>query len=315
MRPFMRPHRQFTMQSFKQSLLKYVAVPFVCSVYALCSANAATPSVQLIATQAQVIEVASGFGFLEGPVADQLGNLFFTDINNNIVHKMTASGLISAAYSPSNHANGLTLDLDGSLLICEQSGQRISKLAADGSVSMVVNTYADKPFNSPNDLWVNPNGSIYFTDPRYNFPPGEVSQDGEYVYLISPDRSHVVPVITDIPKPNGVVGTEDGMYLYIASTELRKVFRFDINADGSLNNRIEFADQGSDGMTLDQHGNVYLTWVGGVSVRNPQGEQIEFIQTPQMPANVGFGGADGKTLFMTARTSLYSIKMNVTASR
>ncbi len=91
--------------------------------------------------------------------------------------------------------------------------------------------------------------------------------------------------------------------------------RLYIKADGSLNNRSEFRDQGSDGMTLDQHGNVYLTWVGGVSVRNPQGEQIEFIQTPQMPANVGFGGADGKTLFMTARTSLYSIKMNVTASR
>ncbi|MFT6296164.1 MAG: gluconolactonase [Glaciecola sp.] len=303
------------MQTFTQYLLKYVTVSLLWAVYALHTANAAAPSVQLIATQAHVIEVASGFGFLEGPVADQIGNLFFTDINNNTVHKMNASGQISAAYSPSNHANGLTLDLDGSLLICEQSGQRISKLAADGSMSTVVDTYAGKPFNSPNDLWVNPNGSIYFTDPRYNFPPGEISQDGEYVYLISQDRSHVLPVITDIPKPNGVVGTEDGKHLYIASTELRKVFRFDINADGSLDNKIEFADQGSDGMTLDQQGNVYLTWVGGVSIRNPQGEQIEFIETPQMPANVGFGGADGKTLFMTARTSLYSIKMNVTASR
>ena len=277
------------------------------------SANAA--EVQLISADAKVIEVASNFGFLEGPVADQLGNLFFTDINNNIVHKMTASGQISSAYSPSNYANGLSLDLDGSLLICEQSGQRISKLAADGSVSTLVDSYAGKPFNSPNDLWVHPNGSIYFTDPRYTFPAGEISQDGEYVYLISQDRSHVEPVIIDIPKPNGVVGTEDGKHLYIASTELRKVFRFDISPDGSLVNKIEFADQGSDGMTLDQQGNVYLTWVGGVSVRNPEGEEIEFIQTPQMPANVGFGGPDGKTLFMTARTSLYSIKMNVTASR
>lgn len=277
------------------------------------SANAA--EAQLIFADAKVIEVASNFGFLEGPVADQLGNLFFTDINNNTVHKMTASGLISSAYSPSNYANGLAMDLDGSLLICEQSGQRISKLAADGSVSTVVSRYAGKPFNSPNDLWVHPNGSIYFTDPRYNFPAGKISQDGEYVYLISQDRSRVEPVIIDIPKPNGVVGTEDGKTLYIASTELRKVFRFDISPNGYLVNKIEFADQGSDGMTLDQQGNVYLTWVGGVSVRNPEGEEIEFIRTPQMPANVGFGGADGKTLFMTARTSLYSIKMNVTASR
>lgn len=303
------------MQSPIRPIVKYAAAALLCTVHLLSSANTAAAQDQIIATDAEVIEVAAGFGFLEGPVADQLGNLFFTDINNNIVHKMAAGGQISSAYSPSNHANGLSLDLDGSLLICEQSGQRISKLAADGSISTIVDTYAGKPFNSPNDLWVNPNGSIYFTDPRYNFPAGEVSQDGEYVYLISQDRSRVEPVITDIPKPNGVVGTEDGKHLYIASTELRKVFRFDINPDGSLINRIEFADQGSDGMTLDQHGNVYLTWIGGVSVRNPQGDQIEFIQTPQMPANVGFGGAEGKTLFMTARTSLYSIKMNVTASR
>lgn len=303
------------MQSPIRPIVKYAAAALLCTVHLLSSANTAAAQDQIIATDAEVIEVAAGFGFLEGPVADQLGNLFFTDINNNIVHKMAAGGQISSAYSPSNHANGLSLDLDGSLLICEQSGQRISKLASDGSISTIVDTYAGKPFNSPNDLWVNPNGSIYFTDPRYNFPAGEVSQDGEYVYLISQDRSRVEPVITDIPKPNGVVGTEDGKHLYIASTELRKVFRFDINPDGSLINRIEFADQGSDGMTLDQHGNVYLTWIGGVSVRNPQGDQIEFIQTPQMPANVGFGGAEGKTLFMTARTSLYSIKMNVTASR
>lgn len=297
------------------SAQKCVLVILLSSLYFLSTANAADAPTSLRETGAEVIEVASGFGFLEGPVADQFGNLFFTDINNNIVHKMTAGGQISSAYSPSNHANGLTLDLDGSLLICEQSGQRISKLAADGSVSTVVDSYAGKPFNSPNDLWVNPNGSIYFTDPRYNFPAGEISQEGEYVYLISKDRSQVEPVITDIPKPNGVVGTEDGKHLYIASTELRSVFRFTINPDGSLANKIEFANQGSDGMTLDQYGNVYLTWVGGVSVRNPQGEQIEFIQTPQMPANVAFGGPEGKTLFMTARTSLYSIKMNVTASR
>jgi gluconolactonase len=112
-----------------------------------------------------------------------------------------------------------------------------------------------------------------------------------------------------------VVGTEDGQTLYVASTELRKVFRYDIASDGEVSNRTEFADQGSDGMTLDEYGNVYLTWIGGVSVRNPAGEEIEFIETQQMPANVGFGGRDGRTLFMTSRTSLYSLQMNVGASR
>ena len=153
------------------------------------------------------------------------------------------------------------------------------------------------------------------TDPRYQYPVGSLSQDGEYVYHISSDRQRVTAIITDIPKPNGVVGTEDGSTLYVASTELRKVFRYDIESDGTVSNRTEFADQGSDGMTLDEQGNVYLTWVGGVSVRSPAGEELEFIETAQMPANVGFGGRDGRTLFMTSRTSLYSIRMNVEASR
>ena len=122
-------------------------------------------------------------------------------------------------------------------------------------------------------------------------------------------------MILDIPKPNGIVGTEDGRTLYLASTETQKIYRYDINEDGSLSNRTEFADQGSDGMTLDERGNVYLTWGGGVSIRNPYGEEIDFIETPQVPANVGFGGVDGRTLYMTARTSLYSIRMNVRASR
>ncbi len=269
----------------------------------------------LIARGAEVEEVQGGFAFLEGPVTDNDGNLYFTDINNNRVHKMSLDGAISSAYEPSNHANGLTMDLDGSLLICEQSAQRITRMDSQGNISVIVDSYNGLPFNSPNDAWVHPNGSIYFTDPRYQFPEGAPSQPGEYVYRVSADRGSVAAVILDIPKPNGIVGTEDGTTLYLASTETRKIYRFNIDPDGSVSNRSEFADQGSDGMTMDERGNVYLTWIGGVSIRNPRGEQIEFIETPQMPANVGFGGADGKTLYMTARTGLYSIRMNVTASR
>ncbi|PCJ22405.1 MAG: gluconolactonase [SAR86 cluster bacterium] len=269
----------------------------------------------LIASGAEVIEVGSGYGFLEGPVSDKSGALFFTDIDNNRIHKLATDGGLTTIYEPSNRANGLTMDLDGNLLVCEQAGQRLVILDENGNITVIADSYNGRPFNSPNDAWVHPDGSIYFTDPRYQYPAGELSQDGEYVYRISPDRQSVTAIITDIPKPNGIVGTEDGRTLYIASTELRKIYRYDLNTDGSVSNRSEFADQGSDGMTMDQHGNVYLTWVGGVSIRNPQGEQIEFISTPQMPANVGFAGADGKTLYMTARTGLYSIRMKVTASR
>ena len=269
----------------------------------------------LIADDAQVVEVQGGFAFIEGPVSDAVGNLYFTDIDNNRLHKLAPTGDLSGFHEPSNRANGLTLDLDGGLLICEQEAQRLVKMDANGNISVIADGYQGKPFNSPNDAWVHPNGSIYMTDPRYQYPQGSLAQDGEYVYRISPQRNEVTAIITDIPKPNGVVGTEDGKTLYIASTELRKVFRYTINEDGSVANRTEFADQGSDGMTLDEHGNVYLTWLGGVSIRNPSGEQIDFINTEQMPANVGFGGRDGKTLFMTARTSLYSLQMNVEASR
>ena len=269
----------------------------------------------LIADGAELVEVRGGFGFLEGPVTDRSGDLYFTDINNNQIWRYTAGGEFEVVIEPSNNANGLTLDLDGSLLICEQNAQRITRREADGSLSVVADSYNGAPLNSPNDLWVHPDGSIYFTDPRYRWPEGPPSQPGEYVYRISPDRQSVEALVTDIPKPNGIVGTEDGSTLYLASTETLKIYRFDIAADGTLENRIEFADQGSDGMTLDEFGNVYLTWRGGVSIRNPDGEEIEFIETPQNPANVGFGGADGRTLYMTARTSLYSLRMDVTASR
>jgi len=269
----------------------------------------------LIAPGAEVIEVQGGFGFLEGPVSDVAGNLYFTDIDNNRLHKLAPTGDLTSFHEPSNRANGLTLDLDGGLLICEQEAQRLVKMDGNGNITVVADGYQGKPFNSPNDAWVHPNGSIYMTDPRYQYPIGSLAQDGEYVYRISPDHREVTAIITDIPKPNGVVGTEDGRTLYIASTELRKVFRYDIDSDGLVSNRTEFADQGSDGMTLDENGNVYLTWVGGVSIRNPAGEEIAFIETEQMPANVGFGGRDGRTLFMTSRTSLYSLQMSVQASR
>ena len=205
--------------------------------------------------------------------------------------------------------------MDGSLLICEQSAQRITRLDSRGNTTVVADSYNGQPFNSPNDIWLHRNGSLYFTDPRYSYPQGELSQPGEYVYRIAADRQSVSAVITDVPKPNGIIGTEDGAHLYVASTELRKVFRYDINPDGSVGNRIEFADQGSDGMTLDERGNVYLTWAGQVSIYSPEGTLIRRIDVPENPANVAFGGEDGHTLYITARTGLYSLAMNVVSSR
>ena len=279
-----------------------------------------TPALQAqtddpVAAGAPVQLVQSGFGFLEGPVRGRDGSLYFTDIQNNRIHRLAPSGRITVEREPSNRANGLALDYDGGLLICEQSAQRITKLNAADNISVVVSEYNGQPFNSPNDVWLHRNGSLYFTDPRYNWPEGEPTQPGEYVYRVSPDRESVQPVVTDVPKPNGVVGTESGAHLYVSSTELRKVFRYDIDKDGGLVNRIEFADQGSDGMALDERGNLYVTWGGRVSIYNPDGELIREIEVPENPANVAFGGIDGRTLYITARTGLYSVRMDVTSSR
>lgn len=275
----------------------------------------ALQAASLKAPGAEVELVAGGFAFVEGPVRDDQGNLFFTDIDNNRIHRLGTDGELSTVLEPSGHANGLTFDIDGSLLICQQSEQRIGKLQSRGNVSSVTDSYQGAPYNSPNDIWVHRNGSLYFTDPRYTYPEGEPSQPGEYVYRVNPDRESVMAVVTDVPKPNGIIGTEDGANLYVSSTALRKVFRYDINPDGSLGNRQEFADQGSDGMTMDERGNVYLTWAGKVSIYSPDGRLLEEIDVPENPANVGFGGRDGQTLFITARTGLYSIRMNVVSSR
>lgn len=272
-------------------------------------------SAALISAGAEVELVADGFGFLEGPVRALDGSLYFTDIDNNRIHRLTGTNNISVALEPSNHANGLTLDLDGSVLICAQSGQRITRLQSRNSTEVIVSEYEGQPFNSPNDIWVHRNGSFFFTDPRYRYPEGEPTQAGEYVYWVSQDRGEVKAIVTDVPKPNGIIGTEDGAHLYVASTELRKVFRYDINPDFTVSNRMEFADQGSDGMAMDERGNLYLTWAGKVSVYSAAGELIEEIDVPQNPANVAFGGGEGRTLYMTARTGLYSLRMNVVSSR
>lgn len=299
-----------TMNRVRLLISKVITVSLVLFVTAV-----EAQQTDLIAAGAEVQLVADGFAFLEGPVRARNGDLYFTDINNNRIHRLDAAGRVSVLIEPSNHANGLTLDIDGGLLICEQSGQNISKLNADGSVTVVVGDYNGQPFNSPNDVWVHRNGSFYFSDPRYRYPEGEPTQPGEYVYRVSPDRTSVRAVVTDVPKPNGVLGTEDGAHLYVASTELNKVFRYDIDKEGGLVNRVEFVDQGSDGMAMDEFGNIYLTWAGRISVYNSAGELIETIELPESPANVAFGGENGRTLYMTARTGLYSLEMNVVSSR
>ena len=258
---------------------------------------------------AKVEKLAGGFTFTEGPAADAQGNIYFSDIPNNRIHKWSLEGKLSTFREKSGGANGLYFDKDGNLLVCEGGGRRLVSIDAKGNVTVLADKYQGKKLNSLNDLWIDPKGGIYFTDPRYGGRDG-MEQDGEHVYYLSPDRKRLVRVIDDMVRPNGVISTPDGTKLYVADHGGRKTFAYKIEQDGTLSGKKLFAPEGSDGMTIDNEGNVYLTG-RVVSVYNKDGEKIEEIKVPEGPANVCFGGKDNQTLFITARTSLYSVRMRV----
>jgi gluconolactonase len=263
----------------------------------------------VVAEGAKVEKLAGGFRFTEGPAADKEGNIFFTDIPNNRIHKWTLDGKLITFDQDSGGANGLFFDKKGNLLVCEGVRRRVASIGRNRRKKILADKYNNKMLNSPNDLWADLNGGVYFTDPRYG-DRGGMEQGGECVYYLSPDHKKLIRVIDDLIKPNGVIGTANGKTLYVADHEGGKTFEYSINKDGTLSNKKLFAPEGSDGMTIDNEGNVYLT-TDAVVVYNKDGERIETIEVPEQPSNVCFGGKDKRTLFITARTSLYSVQMRV----
>jgi len=263
----------------------------------------------VVADGAEVEKLAGGFAFTEGPATDARGNIYFSDIPNNRIHKWSLDGKLSTFRENSGGANGLYFDEEGHLLACEGGGRRLVSIDRNGKVSVLADEYQGKKFNSLNDLWIDPKGGIYFTDPRYGDRDG-MEQEGEHVYYLSPDRKRLIRVIDDMVRPNGVIGTPDGKTLYVTDHGGGKTFAYKIEQDGYLSDKKLLAPEGSDGMTIDNEGNIYLTR-RVVAVYNKDGEKIEEIKVPEGPANVTFGGRDNQTLFITARTSLYSVKMRV----
>jgi gluconolactonase len=268
----------------------------------------------IVAPGAKVEKLAGDFRFTEGPAADAEGNVFFTDIPNNRIHKWSPDGSplggkLSTFRENSGGSNGLYFDKKGNLLACEGADRRLVSIDPEGKVTVLADKYQGKQFNSLNDLWIDPKGGVYFTDPRYG-SRDNMEQDGEHVYYLSPDRKKITRVINDMVRPNGVIGTPDGKRLYVTDHGGGKTFVYTVNKDGTLSDKKLFAPEGSDGMTIDNEGNVYLT-TSVVAVYNKASEKIEEIEVPERPANVTFAGKDRKTLFITARTSLYSVRMRV----
>jgi gluconolactonase len=257
----------------------------------------------------KVEQLANGFRFTEGPAADDRGNVYFTDIPNSRILIWTLEGELKTHRENSGKANGLYFTPNGLLLACEGGARRMTSQTPKGKIKILTDTYEGGRYNSPNDLWLDKWGGVYFTDPRYGSQDG-TEQDGFHVYYIAPNGKHVTRVIDDHVKPNGIIGTSDNKILYVADAGAGKTYSYAITGPGEIGRKSLFCESGSDGMTLDHLGNLYLT-TNSVRVFNSAGKDLGSIAIPEGPANVTFGGKDYSTLFITAKTGLYSLKMKV----
>lgn len=257
-------------------------------------------------------KLASGFAFTEGPAVDAQGNIYFTDVRNHQILIWTLDDRLDTFRINSGRANGLYFDKDENLLVCEGEKGQITSTSPENEYKTVATEYNGKRFNQPNDIWPDGKGGVYFTDPRYGKDDSELPQDGMHVYYITPDHSSVIRVCDDFEKPNGVLGTPDGKILYVTDAQARKTYKYDIQEDGTLTNKTLFVEVGCDGMTIDKAGNVYLTTSGklAVDIFSPSGELIESIEVPEKPSNLCFSGKDRNQLFITARTSIYRVKLD-----
>ena len=262
----------------------------------------------IIAPGAEVQTVATGFMFAEGPAADVNGELYFTDLEASLIYRLTGDGQAVVVRENTGRANGLFFDRDGfSLAACEGGNRRIVLIDPEGNLSVLADNYNDEAFNEPNDLWIDPKGGIYFTDPAYDT---SLPQDRDYVYYITPERDDVIRVTERMDKPNGIIGTPDGQLLYVTAHFAEETYRYSINPDGTLSNKELFAPIGGDGMTIDNEGNVYLS-ERSLLVYDSEGNHIETIETPERPTNCAFGDKDRHTLYITSPKSLFSLRMRV----
>ena len=240
----------------------------------------------IVAPGATVVQLADGFQFTEGPACDAEGNILFTDQPNDRILKWSVDGKLSTFKQPCGRSNGLCLDKDGNLWACADEKNELWCIRPDGTVDVVVKDSEGKLLNGPNDLWIRPDGGIYFSDPFYQrdyWHRGPAEQSVEGVYFLTPDRKKLTRVVDDLEQPNGVIGTPDGKTLYVADIRAGKTYAYDIQADGALKNKRLFCEMGSDGLTIDNEGNVYLTGRGSRSSTRKASRSRRFRSMPVGP--------------------------------
>jgi gluconolactonase len=258
--------------------------------------------------------ISSRFSFTEGPAVDQKGNIFFTDQPNNEIWEYSADGKLSVFLEHASRSNGMYFDARGNLISCADEHEQLISIDPKKKITVLVDDFQGKKLNGPNDVWVNRNGGIYFTDPYYQrdyWARKKPDLAGQDVYYLPAGSKSPVVVADNLKQPNGIVGTPDGKYLFVADIAANKTYKYTIDPNGTLSNRILFCNQGSDGMTLDQVGNVYLTGKG-ITVYDTDGRKIAHIDIPEpWTANLCFGGKKKDDLFITASKSIYILHMRV----
>ncbi len=291
----------------------------------------------IVSPSAKIEKLADGFTFTEGPVWVHDEYLLFSDIPNNVIQKWTPDGTVTEFLKPSGYdgpdapegyigSNGLTLDAEGRLIVCQHGNGRIIRWEEDGSSTVLVDKFQGKRLNSPNDLVYHSDGSLYFTDPPYGLlkqdedPAKELDFNG--IYRLAEGKLQLLS--KELTRPNGLAFSPDEKHLYVANSDPeRKIWmHYDVQPDGSLANGAVFYDASAetkdglpDGMKVDQSGNLYCTGPGGVWIFSPEGRHLGIIKPPETPANCAWGDADGKTLYMTAVTGLYRIQLEVAGIR
>jgi gluconolactonase len=272
----------------------------------------------IIEPGARLEKLAGEFSFTEGPTPDAAGNVFFTDQPNDRIMEWSITGELSVFLQPSGRSNGLSFDSKGVLWACADEKNELWQIDKEKKVTPVPIKYNNTLLNGPNDLWIAPDGGIYFTDPYYQRPwwtHKSMPQDIQAVYYLAPDHITVTRVISDLVQPNGIVGTPDGKTLFVADIGANKTWSYTINKDHTLTGKKLFCELGSDGMTIDSKGNIYLTG-NGVTIFDKNGKQTGHIDVPESwTANVCFGGADMKNLYITASKGLYRIRTNVAGTK
>lgn len=268
----------------------------------------------VVAPSAELKKVSGTFAFSEGPAVNRRGDIYFTDQPNDKIWKYDRAGHLSLFMDKTGRSNGLYFDRQGNLIACADEKNELWSIGPGKKVTVLLSEYEGKHLNGPNDLWIDPKGGIYFTDPYYQRDYWERKQPeipGQKVYYLPKGASRPVIVEDSVVKPNGIVGTPDGKYLYVADIQANKTYRYAIGADGRLTDRQEFVPQGSDGMTLDNEGNLYITG-RGVTVYDQTGKKLGNIPvSANWTGNVCFGGKKRNMLFITASEAVYTLQMRV----